>query len=42
MTTAAKTTKKKLVPIPAKRQSFKAAAEATHKQYAKSFAKLAK
>ena len=40
--TAKATPKKKLLPKPAKRQSFKVAAEATHKQYAETFAKLAK
>ena len=43
MSTQAKTTtKKKILPKPEKRQSFKAAAEATHKQYAETLAKLAK
>jgi len=42
MTTTDKQTKKKILPNPAKRQGFKAAADATHKQYTETLAKLAK
>jgi|GEM_PF-5721473 len=44
MSTEAKPTakKKKIMPKPEKRQSFKEAADATHKQYAETFARLAK
>jgi hypothetical protein len=36
------TTKKKILPKPGKRRSFKAALEATNKKYEWTFAKLAK
>ncbi|HVX86994.1 MAG TPA: hypothetical protein VH253_19575 [Phycisphaerae bacterium] len=41
MSTTAKTSKK-ILPKPAKSQTFKAASQATNKQYAKTLARLAK
>jgi hypothetical protein len=37
-----KSRKVRIMPIPAKRQSFKKALEATNKQYAETLARLAK